>query len=175
VASVVLLALRMHAVTFRMKRAYWRTLATFRVLHERLRVTAARVDLMRAIHERYSSGCQAEIARVLGCSRVNVCRMVHRLIELGIASQQRNERDRRKVDVTLTARGRFLLRRAIWHLERTGIVQLAYESCFVTKHEPLTAFEAFLQIDDVHWCLHRIAWNFGDTSTLHFDLEHPDD
>jgi DNA-binding MarR family transcriptional regulator len=165
----------MHAVMFRMKRAYWRTVAMFRPLTERLRLTPARIDLLRAIDERYAAGCQAEIARVLGCSRVNVSRMVRRLRDLGIVELRRNERDRRRLDVSLTARGRFLIRRANWHVETTGIMQLAYESCFVGKHEPLTAFEAFLAVDDLHWNLHRVAYNFGDNATLHFDLGHPDD
>jgi DNA-binding MarR family transcriptional regulator len=93
----------MHTVFFGLKRAYYATLG---LTLRKMGLTAARFDMLYAIHQKgkYSSW-QSELRRKLGVCASVVCRMLQALEAIGYVERSRIIRDKRQRRITLTSRG----------------------------------------------------------------------
>jgi DNA-binding MarR family transcriptional regulator len=167
----------MHAVPFKLKRAYQSTLSVLRRFAKPYGLTPARYDLLRFVANR--SVRQSAIHKALGVTRATTSRMLISLERLrlirrehGIRSRRkRTFRDRRALVVELTDEGRRLVRAV-----RNSIIapwfQLVFESYFQTRGA--TPFGAFLQCDTLIFTLYGIAKDFGDTAEHIYPIEDPD-
>src|SRR5207247_2419421 len=92
VAWQVLPAGRMHAIMFRLKRAFHRSLAHVRPLIGEFGLTPARFDMMKTIRDASSGGFifQSFIRRALGVSAATVSRMLKSLEELGFVVRRQH-------------------------------------------------------------------------------------
>jgi DNA-binding MarR family transcriptional regulator len=116
----------MNAIFFFSKRAFHSTLRVGRPLLSQHGLTAARFDLLYAIH-RYPFGVlQSEVRRMLGVTAPTVSRMVRSLEELGFLSRE-TAYDKRQRRVRITRDGIVRLRRAISAAIGSGAVQLAID------------------------------------------------
>jgi DNA-binding MarR family transcriptional regulator len=91
-------------------------------------LTAARYDLLYALMKRRSGIAQCKLQRKLGVSRATVSRMLGSLEKLGLVERRRDDVDRRRKYVTLTALGRARIVLAHKDLARSGWVQLAIDT-----------------------------------------------
>src|SRR5574338_1479980 len=97
----------MHALFFRLKRAYQAPLKMFNRRLRAVSLTCARYDLLYALRSRLGR-LQSELWRTLGVTRPVVCRMLKALEAMKLV-RRRVAVDRRQRFVELTARGRALL------------------------------------------------------------------
>jgi DNA-binding MarR family transcriptional regulator len=164
----------MHAVTFGLKRAFHSTLRLTRKTLGKMGLTAARFDLLFALHSRGKWGArQTELRRTLGVCPSVVSRMLKALELLGYIKRERSRGDMRQWWVTLTNKGRGRIQRGIRQFISWGYVQLALESVLV-PHAPADSCEALAAVQNADGLLHLIREGFGDSADL-FYRWHPDD
>src|SRR5436309_4765514 len=98
----------MHALMFRLKRAFHRSLAHVRPLIAEFGLTPARFDMMKTIRDASSGGFifQSYIRRALGVSAATVSRMLKSLEELGFVVRRPHSCDKREREVAFTEEGR---------------------------------------------------------------------
>jgi DNA-binding MarR family transcriptional regulator len=97
----------MHAIPFRLKRAFQASLKMMRPIAALHDLTPARFDLLYALQaiQRYSKS-QTQLADRLGVSRPTICKMVGALEKAGFLVRRVAAFDRRHRDVVLTPYGR---------------------------------------------------------------------
>jgi DNA-binding MarR family transcriptional regulator len=122
----------MHAIFFGLKRSHHATLALTRDVLRRMGLTAARFDLLFALHSSRMGMLQSRVRRLLGVSRTTVSRMLASLEQLGLVARKLSWSDRRTRDVQLTPRGRSIIVSAHRTLTRSGWAQLAVDSALGT-------------------------------------------
>jgi DNA-binding MarR family transcriptional regulator len=164
----------MHAVVFGLKRAFHSTLRLTRKTLGKIGLTAARFDLLFALHSRGKPGAlQSELRRTLGVCASVVSRMLKALELLGYVKRERDRADARQRLVTLTNRGRGRIQRGIRQFISWGYVQLALESVLAPKAPPDSG-EAFAAVQTAEGLLDSLRAGFGDSADL-FYRWHPDD
>jgi DNA-binding MarR family transcriptional regulator len=117
----------MHSVFFGLKRAHHSVLRTTRRALAQLGLTAARFDLLYAVHERMPFG-QIDLCQALGVSAPTVSRMLASLEELGLIKREVGCPDRRCREVMLTDVGLRCIEEAIRSLIVSGTAQLLVDS-----------------------------------------------
>jgi DNA-binding MarR family transcriptional regulator len=165
----------MNAQFFGLKRAFHATLRLTRPLLAKLGLTAARFDLLYALPHGWNQFCRAmrqrDLRVRLGVSRPTVSRMLASLEELGLVHRERNIYDRRQVMVTLTRRGRAIIRKAVRHFMHSGWTELALDSA-LDRHRPGQRWcdEDFCltETEALDGLLKRIRAAFGDFATLSY-------
>jgi DNA-binding MarR family transcriptional regulator len=164
----------MHGILFWVKRVHWRGNGTYGRIVADLGLTAARVDLMRAVGDSFAGfESQAAIARHLGVSRATVSLMVKRMVRRHLVTQKRHHYDKRKRVVTLTEIGRRAINTAIRRIDKPGhcgLIQRDFED-FLSRHPVFGDVEdlpPLFQVDCCHELLHTLAQSLGDTSEIRF-------
>lgn len=117
----------MHALMFRLKRAFHRSLAHVRPLIADFGLTPARFDMLKVIDSGSSSGfiLQSWIRRALGVSRATVSRMLKSLEALGFVVRT-PDLDKRERRVALTKEGRRRFDEAASDLIVSGAIDLSF-------------------------------------------------
>lgn len=118
----------MNAIFFGLKRAYYASLVGSRALTRHHDLTPARFDLMYLIDTRGPYVHQSTLWRSLGVSRATTSRMLCALETLGLIRRERGDYDTRQRIVTLTQKGRQLIKSAIRRIIGSGIAELMMES-----------------------------------------------
>jgi DNA-binding MarR family transcriptional regulator len=165
----------MHALMFGLKRAYWGSLKPTRKRLTKIGLTAARFDMLYVLR---GGGpiAQSTIRRKLGVTAPVVSRMLKSLRELDLVSRQRSWSDRRDWLISLTQRGRMVIRRAIdafIHSRRAHhIVERAI--CPMMPAGPARQEAALYAMDTIESLLNRLREGFRAGGTLYYPW-HPDE
>jgi DNA-binding MarR family transcriptional regulator len=167
----------MNAIAFGTKRAFHAFVRFTRKHLARHSLTAARFDLMYAVHgdprrkESYGT-FQNELPAKLGVTAGVVSRMLRSLEELGLVTRKPPSCDRRQRHVTLTDAGLTRLRDA-WSLLVRMVRRYVHEAiCFGQHRDPEQRFMRFAELESY---LRALRHDFGDTATLYYRWGHPDD
>jgi DNA-binding MarR family transcriptional regulator len=164
----------MNAIFFGLKRAYHGTLRIARSTLRLLGLTAARFDMLYAVHEKASMQIlQSSLRRELGVSAPTVSRMLASLEQLGLVRRTRVVGDARQRAVKLTDAGRTSIRRACWLLIRTGQAQLAVDSA-LSPERWYDVDHCFFSMETVDAFLSNFRHVYRDVATLYYPW-HPDD
>jgi DNA-binding MarR family transcriptional regulator len=164
----------MHSVFFGLKRAYHSTLRLTRKTLGKMGLTAARFDLLFALHSSGKGGVrQSQLRRTLGVCASVISRMLKALELLGYVKREREMGDTRQRRVTLTNKGRGRIERGIRQFISWGYVQLALESVLV-PNAPSDSGDALAAVENAESVLRRLRGGFGDSADLHYRW-HPDD
>jgi DNA-binding MarR family transcriptional regulator len=170
----------MHALNFRLKRAFQSTLRIARPALRPFGLTPARFDLLYAIQgENHSrklrdppSMWQSALRRALGVTAPTVSRMLRSLEELGLVRRWRDFNDTRQRVVELTRDGYALLLATMEELMGSGLVDLAVTSALVYPRLPLPSdFEDVGTINQIAYKLECIAQCFRDTGAVDYPYE----
>jgi DNA-binding MarR family transcriptional regulator len=172
----------MNANFFGLKRAFHGTLRIARTQLARLGLTAARFDLLYALPRRrfrtFKEGMlQSSLRRTLGVARPTVSRMLASLEELKLVRRKRHLSDGRQIIVTLTRRGRILIRKCERVFMHSGWAQLALDTAFDVDQSGERWRDdghCLREMETLEGFLNRIRDTFGDFATLHYPW-HPDD
>jgi DNA-binding MarR family transcriptional regulator len=162
----------MNAIFFGLKRAHHGVLRITRRALARLGMTAARFDLMYAVHKQFYM-TQRRLRNVLGVSAPTVSRMLASLEELGLLRREPALGDRRQRHVLLTDAGRKCIRKAIRRLIRSGSAQLAVDSALCPERW-VDGDACFLAMQACDSALSAIRHAYRDVASLYFRW-HPDD
>jgi DNA-binding MarR family transcriptional regulator len=167
----------MNAIAFGTKRAFHAFLRFTRRHFAGLGLTAARFDMMYAVHgdprrkESYGS-FQKDLPARLGVTAGVVSRMLRSLEDLGLVTRKPPSGDRRQRHVELTEAGLTCLRDA-WTLLVRLVRRFVYEAiCFGKHRDPE---QRFARIAELESYLDVLRHDFGDTATLYYRWGHPDD
>ncbi len=164
----------MNAVFFGLKRAYHGTLHIGRSILRLLGLTAARFDMLYAIHQKTPTPIlQSALRRLLGVSSPTTSRMLASLEELGLIRRTRVQGDGRQRWVELTDAGQASIRRATWMLIRTGLAQLAVDSA-LSPERWFDTDHCFFSMERLDSFLSRFRHVYRDVATLNYPW-HPDD
>lgn len=167
----------MHALHFRLKRAFQSTLRVARTALIRYGLTPARFDLLYAIQGEHHprelrdppSLWQSALRRVLGVTAPTVSRMLRSLEDLGLVRRWRDGRDTRQRVVALTRKGYALLRATMDDLMGSGVVELGATSAVVYPRLPMPDdFEDLSTMEDIVHRLRCIAQCFHDTGDVDY-------
>ncbi|HEX7602985.1 MAG TPA: MarR family transcriptional regulator [Polyangiaceae bacterium] len=170
----------MHALYFRLKRAFQSTLRISRPALRHYGLTPARFDLLYAVQgadhyhrlERPPSMWQSALRRALGVTAATVSRMLRSLEELGLVRRWRDASDTRQRVVELTPEGYALLRLTMRRLMGSGAVELAVTSALVYPRFPLPSdFEDVGTIAAILYRLECVADCFRDTGSVDYPHE----
>jgi DNA-binding MarR family transcriptional regulator len=159
----------MHALFFRLKRAYQAPLNTFNRRLRSVSLTCARYDLLHALKSRLGR-LQSELWRTLGVTRPVVCRMLKALEAMKLV-RRRVAEDRRQRFVELTPRGRALLDSGTLGYWIGEDVEIAMDTaiadrCVWDRDERIRLF------DRAEALLDRVRNTFGDYAFLDYDWCH---
>lgn len=155
----------MHTVFFGLKRAHHSVLRTTRRAFAQLGLTAARFDLLYAVHERTPFG-QVDLCQALGVSAPTVSRMLTSLEEQGLIRREVGCPDRRSRVVTLTDAGFRCVEEAICSLMDWGTAQLLVDSalCPDQWQDEGACGRASKMLEDA---VDAIRFAFGDVADLY--------
>ena len=146
------------------------------MVDEVLTQLSRRFDMMYALEgERGSihSVRQSDLRRVLGVTAGVVSRMVRALEELGLVTRQRRLReDRRQWWVTLTERGRTVIRTARRMLLR-GLRRFVFEVICFGRHKDW--WVRVQSMDQLEGYLDQLRMHLGDRASLDYPWGRPDD
>ena len=156
----------MHNVFFGLKRGYYATLGLTRRTLRRMGLTAARFDMLYAIHQKgkYSS-FQSDLRRKLGVCPSVACRMLQALEAIGYVKRNRLAGDKRQRRVTLTIKGRARILRAIRQFIGWGYAELALHSALEPEHWH-SEWRTHAATDGGRLFLELIRRGFGDGGSL---------
>jgi DNA-binding MarR family transcriptional regulator len=163
----------MDSIFFGLKRAHHGVLRITRHSLAKVGLTAARFDLMYAVHARRGLA-QRELRRVLGVSAPTVSRMLASLEALGLVQRCLVSGCRRRLWVLLTPAGRRCIRRAIGRFIRSGWASLAVDSALCPTNWHDSAGACLYAKDSCETTLNAFREAYGDFATLHYRW-HPDD
>ena len=164
----------MHAILFGLKRSFHSTLRLTRKTLAKMGLTAARFDMLFALHSRGKFGAlQSELRRTLGVCASVVSRMLKAMELLGYVKREVARGDTRQRWVTLTHKGRGRIRRGIRQFISWGYVQLALDSVLVPD-APSDWGKALAAVENAEALLQLLREGFGDSANLHYRW-HPDD
>jgi DNA-binding MarR family transcriptional regulator len=164
----------MNAIFFGLKRAYHGTLRIARSTLRLLGLTAARFDMLYAIHLKAPLKIlQSILRRTLGVSSPTTSRMLASLEEFGLVRRTRVTGDRRQRWVELTVAGRASIQRASWMMIRTGQAQLAVDSA-ISPDRWYDAEHCFFAMEVLDSFLSTLRVVYRDVADLYYRW-HPDD
>jgi DNA-binding MarR family transcriptional regulator len=168
----------MNAIYFAAKRVFHGFLRITRGPFKDNGITAARFDLMYAVHKRDPEGgrqqrvWQSELWRTLGVTPSVVSRILHSLEERGLIRREVAPDDRRQREVLLTEKGRQCVREAYRMVVR-WVLRFVYEVICWGKHrDPDERFTHMSSLEDYLIALRRYS---RDSATLYYAWGHPDD
>ncbi len=168
----------MDAIMFGLKRAYQSTLTLGRAICSKFApgLTPARLDMLYAIHDNAMNYVtQMKLRRLLGVSRPTVSRMLKSLEGLGWVERSPGPYlDRRTRKVRLTERGVALLKRVLAAILATRMVKFVVDVS-LTMGRFWDAGRCLVERDRTEGILQRIRSDFGDTASLYYPWDHPDD
>jgi DNA-binding MarR family transcriptional regulator len=168
----------MHQIFFLMKRSHWGIQNKLRSpLKDDFDITAARVDMLNAIHKsRYNQWLkeQRRLSERLGVTRSVVSRMLRAMELRGWIRREKAEYDRRMWLVSITETGQELLDRVMRKFVRSGrVAHWVYRGLmgklwwrWGVRFDRLLFFE-----DDLDF----FRRNFKGGGTLYYPFGHPDD
>jgi DNA-binding MarR family transcriptional regulator len=170
----------MNAIYFGAKRAFHGFLRITRGPFKDNGITAARFDLMYAVHRNdpKASGTQkpvwqSRVWRTLGVTPSVVNRMLKGLEALGLISRKVPERgDRRQREVSLTEKGRQCLREA-YRMTVRWVLRFVYEVICFGRHGDES--ERLVNMDRLEGYLRALRTYSRDRATLCYPWGHPDD
>jgi DNA-binding MarR family transcriptional regulator len=163
----------MNAILFGLKRAFQASLRFTRPLVARFGLTAARFDMMYAVHKTENRVRQSDLRRTLGVTAPTVSRMLRSLERLGLVARVRPRfGDTRQRIVTLTVAGRTCIRHAFRAIVRRRVVRRAYDSVLTAGLGARAS--SIAETDTAEGICRRIRKGFGDIATLYYPW-HPDD
>src|ERR1700760_1584537 len=158
----------MHRITFGFKRGYYATLRISRRTLRKMGLTAARFDLLYAVHTRGKwISYQSYLWRTLGVDKAVVSRMLKSLEARGYVNRTIDPFDTRQRRVRLTARGRSRILRGIRVFIRWGYVTLAL-ACALVPERPHDVTATRAAFDEADHILHLVRDAFGDTADLRY-------
>jgi DNA-binding MarR family transcriptional regulator len=163
----------MHPVGFAIKQAHLSMLRFSRSETAEVGLTPARLDMLRVVLERCGRVRQSALRRLLGVCNSVVSIMVRSLERLGFVVRHRCWNDRRTLDVILTARGRYALRRVFYTAVIEGFLELTLISIFVKEKVPRARWE--VRIDRLISRLQMIRDAFGIGATEYNPWDATDD
>ncbi len=167
----------MHPLFFGMKRAYYASLGQTRRTLRRMGLTAARMDMLYAIHRSWKHSIyQSKLWRTLGVCPSVVSRMLKRLEAIGYVRCEVIRGYARKRRIHLTTKGRATILRAIRQFIGWGYAELVLRSVLLPYHwhsewEVHVAFGQFREYlrlicegfgDGAEWCLYPDGVNEMD-------------
>jgi DNA-binding MarR family transcriptional regulator len=171
----------MNAIYFGAKRVFHGFLRITRKPFQSNELTAARFDLMVAVHKYYASEgakyralLQSDLWRELGVTPSVVCRMLRSLEGLGLVRRRVPERggDRRQREVALTEKGKQCFREAYRMVVR-WVQRFVYEViCYGRHRDPWERFRHMEQLESYLRVLRKYSY---DTAKLRYAWGHPDD
>ncbi len=144
----------MHALLFRLKRAFHRSLAHVRPLIAEFGLTPARFDMMKVIQDGSSGHFvrQSSIRRALGVSAPTVSRMLKSLETLGLVVRMAYC-DKRERLVALTDEGRRRFDAAVLELLLSGAMDLSFAGALTSTddwpHREEHARQALARLDSI--------------------------
>jgi DNA-binding MarR family transcriptional regulator len=152
-----------HAIPFRLKRAYQASLKMMRPIAALHDLTPARFDLLHALQviHRYARD-QTQLAKRLGVSRPTVCKMVGALEQAGMLVRRVATFDRRFRDIVLTRYGRRCfskLRKRLPLVDRNY-----YRSMYHWESSRALRRDFFSRM---HWRVAHLARALGDEALLY--------
>jgi DNA-binding MarR family transcriptional regulator len=176
----VLEPVAMNAIYFGAKRVFHGFLRITRKAFQANEITAARFDLMYAVHTYYASDgaryralLQSDLWRELGVTPSVVCRMLRSLEEMGLVRRRVPERgDRRQREVALTDKGSQCFREAYRMVVR-WVQRFVYEVICYGKHRDPTA--RLLHMDALEGYQRVLRKYCRDRAKLYYAWGHPDD
>jgi DNA-binding MarR family transcriptional regulator len=179
-ARKVLGPVAMNAIYFGAKRAFYGFLRITRGPLKDNGITAARFDLMYALHKNDPDGSrmrrrvlQSELWRALGVTPGVVCRMLKALEELGLIRRKVPRcGDRRQRQVLLTKKGRQCLREA-YRMTVRWVLRFVFEVICFGKHRDES--ERLIHMDALEGYLGALREYCHDRATLYYAWGHPDD
>ncbi|MBV9949598.1 MAG: winged helix-turn-helix transcriptional regulator, partial [Myxococcales bacterium] len=158
----------MNHMFFWLKRAFQSSLRVTRRWMARLRMTAARFDMLKAIESGRDGLWQSELPELLGVTPQTISRMLRALEERRLIRRERDVIvDGRRLWVSLTNYGRTVLGRVQKVFVSSGAIALILEcavlpaECVPDREERLSA-----RLDAEAW-LQRIRCGLHDRSTLY--------
>jgi DNA-binding MarR family transcriptional regulator len=170
----------MNAIYFGAKRAFHGFLRITRGPFKDNGITAARFDLMYAVHKNDPGGrgtygvvLQSELWRTLGVTPSVVCRMLKALEALGLIRREVPKySDRRQRRVLLTEKGRQCVREA-YRMTVRWVQRFVYEVICFGYHRDESA--RLVNMDSLEGYLRALRTYCRDSATLYYAWGHPDD
>lgn len=160
----------MNAIYFGAKRVFYAMMRVARRGFASMGLTAARFDLLFALHQVGGATQQRAIRNGLGVSRTVVSRMVRSLEKLGYVTRERYPLDRRQITVWLTWQGRMLMRKAIRLVLKSGVVQFAVDCALAPRPNGwIDAKGNAVRMQRMNERLHELRVGFGDMALLNYD------
>jgi DNA-binding MarR family transcriptional regulator len=163
----------MDSIFFGLKRAHHGVLRITRRALKDVGLTAARFDLLYAVHRRRGLP-QSQLRRVLGVSAPTVSRMLASLEALGLVERRLVSGCRRRLWVLLTSAGLRSIRRAIGRFIRSGWARLAVDSALCPSDWHDIDGACLYTKDACEGTLNAFRSAYGDVATLYYPW-HPDD
>ena len=167
----------MNTIYFGAKRVFHGFLRITREPFESNEITAARFDLMMAVHKREQAKWemphvyQSGLWRALGVTPSVVCRMLQGLEELGLIRREVPKEDRRQRVVILTEKGLRCLREA-YRMTVRWVLRFVCEVVGFGNHRDPDALTRLMLLEDKLDSLRRYT---RDQATLYYPWGHPDD
>jgi DNA-binding MarR family transcriptional regulator len=171
----------MNSIYFGAKRVFHGFLRITRKPFQSNELTAARFDLMYAVHKHYAEEggeyralLQSDLWRKLGVTPGVVCRMLRSLEELGLVRRRlpKRGRDRRQREVNLTEKGEQCFREA-YRMTVRWVQRFVYEViCFGFHRDPSKRLEHMDRLEGYQRALREYS---RDTAKLYYAWGHPDD
>jgi len=154
---------RMHAIPFRLKRAYQASLKMLRPIAARHDLTPARFDLLYALRAmRPYAQDQTALSNRLGVTRATIGKMVRALEKAGFLERHPSTRDRRYRRLEITRYGRRCFAKL---LKRIPVVEKNYyRSMFHWEQSRLLRSQFFGQMN---WRTAHLARALGDGASLY--------
>jgi DNA-binding MarR family transcriptional regulator len=166
----------MHAAMFGLKRGYWGSLKPTRRRLTKMRLTAARFDLLYTLLDFRRPARQRFLVRKLGVTPPVVSRMLKSLRVLGYVERKRDSGDGRSWRISLTPCGRAKIRHAVRVFIKRGRVERLVERglCPGFSRGRDRENEAFLRMELLEWLLDCVRKGFRAGGTLYYRW-HPED
>ncbi len=152
----------MHPVFFGLKRAYYASLGQNRRTLRRMGLTAARMDMLYVIHESWQHSIrQNQLWRVLGVCPSVVSRMLKRLEAIGYVQCSVVHGYVRMRRISLTAKGRATILRAIRLFIGWGYAELVLR-CVLQPYHWHREWDVHVALGQLQEYLRLICVGFGD-------------
>ena len=159
-----------------LKRAYWGSLGTTRKRLKQMGLTAARFDLLYVLRKNRGPLAQRLIHPILGVTHPVVSRMLKSLELLGLTTREERSSDRRQWMISLTPKGRALIRQAILEFITRGRAwRIVQEGLCPNRPADINREnEAFFRMAALEALLNDLRYGFRAGGTLRYRW-HPDD
>lgn len=163
----------MHDVLFSTKRTFHKQTWFGRAILAPYKLTPSRFDVLFILHE-YGLPMiwQSKIWKIVGVSASTTSIMVRALVKLGLLERKESEDDKRQLEVSLTAKGKEVIARAVAAIRGKKLVEYFVKrivsSVWWDKEQSTVDVDALA--GTLRWMRDRLA----DKAVLAYSYEHPD-